>query len=280
MGSFMTHHRESEALSYQAEQALRAGAHADAARLYQLAAAAEALALDALDSSKTRTLGIAAVSAVALYVKAGDYDAASKLAERYLSSPLPTSALEEIQSVIRHAESLRAEHSSRTRPSNLLLLGESLTGIGDEIAHTTILLGSRSGWVGQAFLTRLTSRSDGFRSTLACVVPGVPAKPDTVVHNIVAIESARHADQFEKAACTAVACAVLDCVAKGTIPKTQVEELCIIAGVYIHWQAEDMERLFEFNYQAAVEAIVRAVNRRPTVKEVLDKYKGEAKVLR
>jgi hypothetical protein len=74
------HHTQSERLAAEAELTARRGGTQQAIILYRLAAEAEARALADLDPMKTRTLGITAVSAVALWYKAHDYLQAERLA--------------------------------------------------------------------------------------------------------------------------------------------------------------------------------------------------------
>src|SRR6185437_15292117 len=63
----------------------------------------------------------------------------------------------------------------------------------------------------------------------------------------------------------AVARAVMDSVSEGVISKTQANDLCILVGVFIHWQAEDDKKIFQFNYTAVKESIARALKGTPTV---------------
>jgi 5,6,7,8-tetrahydromethanopterin hydro-lyase len=72
----------------------------------------------------------------------------------------------------------------------------------------------------------------------------------------------------------AVARAVMDSVSEGVISKTQANDLCILVGVFIHWQAEDDKKIYQFNYQAVKESIARALQGKPSVDEVLGKYKA------
>ena len=67
----------------------------------------------------------------------------------------------------------------------------------------------------------------------------------------------------------AVAKAVADCVADGTIPEDQAENLVIVCGVFIHWQAEDNEKIYDNNYQATKESIVAAMTQKPTAAEMI-----------
>jgi hypothetical protein len=64
--SWNEHHSKSEKLASEAELAFRAGNRKEAEQLYAEAATAEARALADLTPEKQRTIGITAVSAVAL----------------------------------------------------------------------------------------------------------------------------------------------------------------------------------------------------------------------
>ena len=53
------------------------------------------------------------------------------------------------------------------------------------------------------------------------------------------------------------------------IPKAQAEQLVIVCGVFIHPQAEDDKKIYEFNYEATKLAIANALANKPTVDEVV-----------
>jgi 5,6,7,8-tetrahydromethanopterin hydro-lyase len=152
-------------------------------------------------------------------------------------------------------------------------IGESLVGDGNEIAHIDLIIGSKSGVAGQAFTQALSRNTDGFTTLLAVVTPNLPCKPDTLLFNKVTIKGAKQAVQMFGPAQAAVARAVMDCVADGTIPKDKANDMCVLVGVFIHWQAASDEKIFDFNYQATKESIKRALAGKPTVDEVLAKYK-------
>ena len=67
----------------------------------------------------------------------------------------------------------------------------------------------------------------------------------------------------------AVARAVVDSVESGVIPKDKADDLCILVGVFIHWEASDDKKIYDYNYQATKESIARALGGKPTVDEVL-----------
>ena len=104
---------------------------------------------------------------------------------------------------------------------------------------------------------------------LAVVAPNLAAKPSTVMFNKVTIKGAKQAVQMFGPAQHAVAKAVADSVADGTIPAAEADDLFICVGVFIHWEAADDKKIHEFNYRAVKELIERAVSGKPTPAEVV-----------
>jgi 5,6,7,8-tetrahydromethanopterin hydro-lyase len=150
-----------------------------------------------------------------------------------------------------------------------LLVGESLVGEGNEVAHVDLLIGSKSGPVGEAFANALVNQKEGHTNLLAVVAPNLPARPDTIMSNKVTMKGAAQAVQMFGPAQAAVARGVVDSVREGVISEADVDDLCIIAGVFIHWDATDDKKIFDYNYQATKEAIARALNNEPSVSAVL-----------
>ena len=152
-----------------------------------------------------------------------------------------------------------------------VLVGESLVGDGNEVAHVDLIMGPRGSAAETAFCNCLTNNKDGFTALLAVVAPNLPAKPSTVMFNKVTIKGAKQAVQMFGPAQRAVAMAVTDCVEKGTIPANEADDMFICVGVFIHWLAEDDNKIQDYNYAAVKEAIERAVKREPKAKDVVAK---------
>src|SRR6186997_3228136 len=129
-------------------------------------------------------------------------------------------------------------------------VGESLVGDGNEVAHVDLLIGPRGSAVETAFCNALTNNKDGFTSLLAVVAPNLLTKPNTILFNKVTIKGAKQAVQMFGPAQYAVAKAVVDSVASGVIPKDKANDWCVLVGVFIHWQAEDNKKIYQFNYEA------------------------------
>ena len=152
-----------------------------------------------------------------------------------------------------------------------MLVGESLVGDGNEVAHIDLILGPRGSAAETAFATALTNNKDGFTSLLAVVAPNLLCKPATVMFNKVTIKGAKQAVQMFGPAQRGVAMAVADSVEDGTIPVAEADNIFICVSVFIHWLAEDDQKIQDYNYQATRESIKRAVNGEPTAAEVVAK---------
>lgn len=150
-----------------------------------------------------------------------------------------------------------------------MFVGEALVGEGNEIAHIDLLIGSKDGPVGSAFANALADQKAGHSNLLAVLTPNLAVKPATVLITKVTIKGAKQAVQMFGPAQYAVAKAVTDCVAEGIIPKADAEKLVIVCGVFIHWQAADDKKIYQYNYEATKLSIARALKSEPHVDEVV-----------
>ena len=67
----------------------------------------------------------------------------------------------------------------------------------------------------------------------------------------------------------AVAKAIADSVADGVISKDQAEDLVCVCGVFIHPEAADDKKIYEYNYEATKMAVKNAMDGKPTADEML-----------
>ena len=155
------------------------------------------------------------------------------------------------------------------------MVGESLVGDGNEVAHIDLMIGPRGSAVETAFCNGLVNNKDGFTSLLAVVAPNLACKPNTMLFNKVTIKGAKQAVQMFGPAQRGVAMAVADCVEDGTIPADEADDVFICVGVFIHWEADDDTKIQDFNYEATTESIKRAVAGEPKASDVVAK-KGSA----
>lgn len=151
-----------------------------------------------------------------------------------------------------------------------MVVGESLVGDGNEVAHIDLLLGPRGSVAETAFANCLTNNKDGFTSLLAVIGPNLMCKPATVMFNKVTIKDARQAVQMFGPAQRGVAMAVADSVNEGVIPVEEADNIFVCVGVFIHWEAADDAKIQKYNYEATKEAISRAVSGEPSAKSMLE----------
>jgi 5,6,7,8-tetrahydromethanopterin hydro-lyase len=152
-----------------------------------------------------------------------------------------------------------------------IFIGEALAGDGNEVAHIDLMIGPKTGPVGTAFANSLADQKAGHSNLLAVLTPNLICKPATVLITKVTIKGAKQAVQMFGPAQAAVAKAVTDCVASGVISKQQAEDYVIVCGVFIHWEAKDDSKIYQYNYDATKLSIERAMKGEPKIDEILQK---------
>ncbi|MFQ6085243.1 MAG: bifunctional 5,6,7,8-tetrahydromethanopterin hydro-lyase/3-hexulose-6-phosphate synthase [Candidatus Bathyarchaeia archaeon] len=170
------------------------------------------------------------------------------------------------------SEALRAainvyQEQMKGRP--LYLLGESLVGTGPEVAHIDLIIGDKSGPVGQALANALSQLSKGHTPLLAVIRPNLPPKPFTLVVPKVTVENLRDAEKIFGPAQSAIAKAVADAVGEGIIPKDVIDDWVIICSTFIHPKAEDFRKIYHYNYSATKMALSRALSAYPSFDKIM-----------
>ena len=124
--TWLEHHSRSEGFASEAEAASNRGNRALARELYAKAAEAEERALGEVDPAKSRTYGITAVSAVALYCKAGQSAAARTLSQRCLASDaLPGFARQQLNDLL---ETINQAVRSVSMKYDVIVIGAGSAG--------------------------------------------------------------------------------------------------------------------------------------------------------
>jgi 5,6,7,8-tetrahydromethanopterin hydro-lyase len=150
-----------------------------------------------------------------------------------------------------------------------VLIGEGFAGQGPNAAHINTVLGPRDGPVGTAWATALATPTAGHASFVVVARPNMPVKPPTLFVNKAEIRGDRHGVLHWGAAQAAIARGVLESVGEGTIPPGEVEELALIAAVWVDWAASDEEEVFANNLEATRTALSSAAEGRPRLEELL-----------
>jgi len=151
-----------------------------------------------------------------------------------------------------------------------LRVGEALAGQGSEVAHIDLVVGTKNSPVAEAFTKAKAAPTRGHEPLLAILEPNLSVKPVTLIVPTVTITGMRQASMVYGPAQTAVAKAVIDSVADGTIPKGAVDELIIIANVFVHPTAVDRQRVYINNYKAMRHAVRKAMENRPGIDELIE----------
>ncbi len=148
-------------------------------------------------------------------------------------------------------------------------IGEGLAGTGPEVAHIDLMIGRKDGPVGFAFAQAKAVPRERLEPLLAILEPNLMVKPETLLVPTVANRSMHQASLFGGPAQTGCAKAVMDSVEEGIIPKAAVDQLVIVATVFVHPTAVDRQRILINNYKAMRHAIRRAIEGRPSIDELL-----------
>ncbi|MGD0495820.1 MAG: 4-hydroxy-tetrahydrodipicolinate synthase [Candidatus Bathyarchaeia archaeon] len=151
-----------------------------------------------------------------------------------------------------------------------LRVGEALAGQGSDVAHIDLLIGEKDGPVAAAFAKAKATPASGHEPLLAILEPNLSVKPVTLIVPTVTITSMRQASMVYGPAQAAVAKAVVDSVADGTIPREATDDLIIVANVFVHPTAVDRQRVYINNYKAMRHAIRKTMEGRPDVDELIE----------
>jgi 5,6,7,8-tetrahydromethanopterin hydro-lyase len=151
----------------------------------------------------------------------------------------------------------------------VMLIGESFIGDGAEAAHINVVLGNRAGPVGTAWATALATPSVGHTPFIAVLQPGIPVKPLTLFVTKSAIASSEHGTLTWGAAQAGVAGGVADAVAEGVIAPADIDDLVLIAAVWVNPDAREAELVYANNREATKTALTAAARSLPDLDQVL-----------
>jgi bifunctional enzyme Fae/Hps len=149
------------------------------------------------------------------------------------------------------------------------LIGESLLGEGNEVAHIDLMIGDKNGPIGQAFANGMTQLSAGHTPVLAVIRPNLPPKPHTLIVPKVTIKNMEDTGKIFGPAQAAVAKAIADSAEEGIIPANKLDEWVIICSVFIHPKATDYRKIYQYNYGATKMALKRALKKYPTLEKII-----------
>ena len=154
-------------------------------------------------------------------------------------------------------------------------IGEAFVGSGAEAAHLNTVLGAKGGPVETAWVTALATPRAGHIPFVTTLRPGVPAKPMTLFVNKATLEGEAHSTMTWGPAQAGVASGVLWAVADGIVDADLVDDLVLIAAVWVNPAAADESLVYDNNRTATRDALAAGSARLPTLDEALE-YRDRA----
>jgi 5,6,7,8-tetrahydromethanopterin hydro-lyase len=148
-------------------------------------------------------------------------------------------------------------------------IGEGFVGSGAEAAHVNTVLGPFGGPVETAWVTALATPRVGHAPFVAVLAPNLPVKPLTLFVNKADIRSEEQGRLVWGAAQAGVAGGVADAVADGVIAPDAVDDLLLVAAVWVDWAATDEDAVYRNNREATTAALRAGAEGRPAAADVL-----------
>lgn len=142
-----------------------------------------------------------------------------------------------------------------TRTAGLPRIGEAYAGEGADAAHLNTVLGRKGSPVEAAWVTALATPTLGHARFVVVLRPGLPVKPFTLFVPKADVRGSTHERMTWGPAQAGVAAGVAAAVHDGIIEAAEVDDLLLIAAVWVDWDAADADRVFANNRTATREAL-------------------------
>ena len=154
-------------------------------------------------------------------------------------------------------------------------IGEALVGNGNEVAHLDLMIGTKDGPVGQAFANGMVGLSKGHTPLLGVIRPNLPPKPHVLIVPKVTVKNMADAGKIFGPAQSGVSKGIADAVEEGVLNEYDLNEIVVIISVFIHPEAKDYRKIYQYNYAATKLALRRAVSDYPSIDKIMfDKDRG------
>jgi len=148
--------------------------------------------------------------------------------------------------------------------------GEAFVGSGPEAAHVNTVLGRKGGPVEISFTTALATPRPGHAAFVTVVRPGFPVKPLTLFVNKAELMGENHSKLTWGAAQAGVASGVMRAVADDVVDASDVDDLLLIAAVWVDPRAQSEELVYENNRQATRQALEQGRLRQPSLDALME----------
>jgi len=135
-----------------------------------------------------------------------------------------------------------------------------------EIAHIDLLIGVKDGPVGMAIEDALERKKEEGTNRLKII----NEKPKTLLVPTVTVRTNRQEENIYEHAAKGVNLAIEKSVKDGILPKAILDDICMIANVFVHPAAANRHRIMFNNYKAMLHATKKAIEERPSIAELLN----------
>jgi len=163
-----------------------------------------------------------------------------------------------------HTELPAIPQTPRRISGFVLKIGEGFAGPPFfELAHIDLLLGERSGPVDKAIEQALRVPHPGHEVRI------IYERPRTLLVPTVTVRRKVQEEHIYECASTGVVQAIEASITDGFLPADALDDLVMIANVFVHPAAANRRRIEMNNYKAMRAAIRKAIEGRPTLEELL-----------
>ena len=153
--------------------------------------------------------------------------------------------------------------------TNNVWYAEAWAGTGANAAHLNLAVGLKGGPLEQAFLTAMALPRPGNVPFFTVLQPNWPVKPFTLFISKADLRSERHSQLTWGPAQAGIAEGILTAVQRHILPPERVDEYLVIASVWVNWDADNDEEVYQNNRDAALHAMERAFSGEPGIDDLL-----------
>lgn len=147
-------------------------------------------------------------------------------------------------------------------------VGEGFAGSGPNAAHLNTVLGAKGGPVETAWATSLATPSHGYARFVVVLQPNLPVKPLTLFVPKAEVSEESHAHLTWGAAQAGVAGGVIDAVRSGIVAADAVDDLLLIAAVWVDPAASNPQAVYANNRAATLAALRAGKERGPALESI------------
>jgi formaldehyde-activating enzyme len=145
-----------------------------------------------------------------------------------------------------------------------LCVGEGFAGPPfSEVAHIDLLLGWKDGPVGRALSRAQGEPRPGHELAI------ISESPLTLLVPTVTVRGAKARQLVYEEAASGIKLALAHAIERHNLPQALLDEVCLIANVFVHPAASIRQRVKINNYKAMRGAIRKALEGRPTLQELV-----------